>query len=321
MFDRWRSSIPLVLGRPSSTDGEAAFHLFLDAPFSLRGAGPIGVSVLAIVQEASQAFWLQIRLENKAPVHSGIACLGPKGLSVLGGVVPTLYEEWKMNQKYSGLSRASIRLSQGGDIDGPPPFEKLQVGVPSQKLGRKGKFSYQQESSSKSNRPSADSGNVEGKSTIQQQSTDVKATNSVNSVSHLEKAEEKPSSSETRPKEVVEAVPVQNQAASQKLLYKMSRPSGNRPPFKNRNHRGKGRMEDQEVYTLEEYERRKSGTSQLPKETSSYTNHDEELARQLQNKFDLEDFHVQDSTSRTNVEDIRMSMFNFERDTYANESL
>lgn len=91
---------------------------------------------------------------------------------------------------------------------------------------------------------------------------------------------------------VVEAVPVQNQAASQKLLYKMSRPSGNRPPFKNRNHRGKGRMEDQEVYTLEEYERRKSGTSQLPKETSSYTNHDEELARQLQNKFDLEDFHV-----------------------------
>lgn len=59
----------------------------------------------------------------------------------------------------------------------------------------------QQESSSKSNRPSADSGNVEGKSTIQQQSTDVKATNSVNSVSHLEKAEEKPSSSETRPKE------------------------------------------------------------------------------------------------------------------------
>ncbi|TYK00068.1 tudor domain-containing protein 3 isoform X2 [Cucumis melo var. makuwa] len=179
----------------------------------------------------------------------------------------------------------------------------------------------QQESSSKSNRPSADSGNVEGKSTIQQQSTDVKATNSVNSVSHLEKAEEKPSSSETRPKEVVEAVPVQNQAASQKLLYKMSRPSGNRPPFKNRNHRGKGRMEDQEVYTLEEYERRKSGTSQLPKETSSYTNHDEELARQLQNKFDLEDFHVQDSTSRTNVEDIRMSMFNFERDTYANESL
>uniref|UniRef100_A0A0A0LWZ7 Uncharacterized protein n=1 Tax=Cucumis sativus TaxID=3659 RepID=A0A0A0LWZ7_CUCSA len=84
-----------------------------------------------------------IRLENKAPVHSGIACLGSKGLSVLGGVVPTLYEEWKMNQKYSGLSRESMRLSQGGDVDGPPPFEKLQVGAPSQKLGQKGKSSCQ----------------------------------------------------------------------------------------------------------------------------------------------------------------------------------
>lgn len=89
---------------------------------------------------------------------------------------------------------------------------------------------------------------------------------------------------------VAEAVPVQNQAASQKLLFKTSQ-RGCRP-FNSRNHRGKGRMEDQEVYTLEEYERRKSGTSQLPKETSSYTNQDEELARQLQNKFDLEDFHV-----------------------------
>lgn len=37
-FDRWRSRI----------------HLFLDCPFSLRGVGPIGVSLLAIVQEASQ---------------------------------------------------------------------------------------------------------------------------------------------------------------------------------------------------------------------------------------------------------------------------
>lgn len=91
---------------------------------------------------------------------------------------------------------------------------------------------------------------------------------------------------------VVEAVPVQNQAASQKLLHKMSQQDGNRRHFNNRNHRGKGRMEDQVVYTLEEYERRKSGTSQLPKETSSYTNHDEELAWQLQNQFDLEDSQV-----------------------------
>ena len=59
----------------------------------------------------------------------------------------------------------------------------------------------QPESSSKSNRPSADSGNIEGKSTIEQQSADAKAPNSVNSASHVEKVEEKPSSSETRPKE------------------------------------------------------------------------------------------------------------------------
>lgn len=91
---------------------------------------------------------------------------------------------------------------------------------------------------------------------------------------------------------VVEAVPVQNQAASQKLLHKMSQQDGNRRHFGNRNHRGKGRMEDPEVYTLEEYERRKSGTSQLPKETSSHTNQDEELARRLQIQFDLEESHV-----------------------------
>lgn len=57
-------------------------------------------------------------------------------------MVPTLYEEWKMNQKYSGLSRASVRLSQGGDVDGPPPFEKLQVGAP-RKFSQKEKSSCQ----------------------------------------------------------------------------------------------------------------------------------------------------------------------------------
>lgn len=91
---------------------------------------------------------------------------------------------------------------------------------------------------------------------------------------------------------VVEAVPVQNQAASQKLLHKMSQQDGNHRHFNNRKHRGKGRMEDPVVYTLEEYERRKSGTNQIPKNASSYTSHDEQLAWQLQNQFDLEDSHV-----------------------------
>lgn len=61
-------------------------------------------------------------------------------------------------------------------------------------------FTDQPESSSKSNKPTADSGNMEGKPIIQQ-SADMKAINSVNSAPHVEKVEEKPSSSETRPKE------------------------------------------------------------------------------------------------------------------------
>jgi hypothetical protein len=45
----------------------------------------------------------------------------------MGGVVQSLYEEWQMNQKFSGLSRSSLRLSQNDDGVGPPPFEKLDV--------------------------------------------------------------------------------------------------------------------------------------------------------------------------------------------------
>lgn len=67
-------------------------------------------------------------MENKVPVHSGIACLNPKALTVLGGVVQSLYEEWQMNQKYSGFSRSSLRQLEDRDSGGPPPFVKLQVG-------------------------------------------------------------------------------------------------------------------------------------------------------------------------------------------------
>lgn len=72
----------------------------------------------------------QVRLENKAMIHSCIVCLNPKVITLMGGVVQSLYDEWKMNQKYSGTSRSSLRLSQESDNGGPPPFEKLQVGVP-----------------------------------------------------------------------------------------------------------------------------------------------------------------------------------------------
>lgn len=68
-------------------------------------------------------------MESKAQVHSGIVCLNPKVITVLGGVVPTLYEEWQMNKKYSGFDRSFIKTSKEGDMGGPPPFEKLQIGA------------------------------------------------------------------------------------------------------------------------------------------------------------------------------------------------
>ncbi|XP_021277123.1 tudor domain-containing protein 3 [Herrania umbratica] len=83
----------------------------------------------------------KIRLENKAIIHGGILCLNPKVVNLLGGVVQSLYEEWEMNQKYSGFSRSSLRSSQSG-TGGPPPFEKLQIEAPlSSRLVQQGRSS------------------------------------------------------------------------------------------------------------------------------------------------------------------------------------
>lgn len=57
---------------------------------------------------------------------------------MIGGVVPSLHEEWQMNKKYSGFSRSSLRLTQDSDGSGPPPFEKLQVGLPQRRLVQQG---------------------------------------------------------------------------------------------------------------------------------------------------------------------------------------
>lgn len=84
----------------------------------------------------SLPFDLQVRLENKAIIRNGIVCLNPKVLTVLGGVVQSLYEEWQMNKKYSGFSRSTLRLSKESDGNGPPPFEKLQVGAPKTQFPR-----------------------------------------------------------------------------------------------------------------------------------------------------------------------------------------
>lgn len=64
-------------------------------------------------------------------------------ITVVGGIVPSLYEEWKMNRKYSGFSRSSLRLSQESDGTGPPPFEKFQIGAPQNRFVQQGESSQQ----------------------------------------------------------------------------------------------------------------------------------------------------------------------------------
>lgn len=79
-------------------------------------------------------------MENKVAVHSGIVCLNPKVIIILGGVVQSLYEEWEMNKKYSAFSRSSARPPQESDGGGPPPFEKLQIRAPSHRFAQHGRL-------------------------------------------------------------------------------------------------------------------------------------------------------------------------------------
>lgn len=66
-------------------------------------------------------------MEKKISVHSGILCLEPDSILVMGGLVQYLHDEWQISRKYSGFSRSSLKLSQTDDGTGPPPFEKLQI--------------------------------------------------------------------------------------------------------------------------------------------------------------------------------------------------
>lgn len=87
----------------------------------------------------------------------------------------------------------------------------------------------------------------------------------------------------------MESVPIQNQAAAQKLLQKLNHPNqGDRHP-RGRKYRGKGIEEDPNVLTLEEYEKRKAQAkySKVPN-----ISNDEDLAWQLHNQLNLEDSQV-----------------------------
>ncbi|CAK9154429.1 unnamed protein product [Ilex paraguariensis] len=256
----------------------------------------------------------KVLLKNKAMIRSGIVCLDAKVITILGGVVQSLYEEWQMNQKYGGFSRSS-RLSQETEAGGPPPFEKLKIVASSQMSVQQGKFSQKTVLSSKSYRPThtekGKSYEYEERGKVDNRDSKVDRK-SENAKSDAQNAciEEKPTSSESRPKEA-ESIPVHNQVAAQKLFQKMSQPNRDDRHSRGQRHRGKGKQEESPVLTLDEWERRKAGVNLVMRE--ELPNQDEELALQLQRQFDLEDIQVQKGPHVTEAEDIRMSMFNFER--------
>lgn len=93
---------------------------------------------------------------------------------------------------------------------------------------------------------------------------------------------------------MAEAVPVQNQAAAQKLLQKLNQPNWDDRHSRGGKHRGKGRGRQEElpVFTLEEWERRKAGGNLAVRDELAGVSQDEALAQQLQNQFDMEDHQV-----------------------------
>ncbi|KAK1396865.1 putative RecQ mediated genome instability protein [Heracleum sosnowskyi] len=212
----------------------------------------------------------KIHFEDKAIMRNGILCLNPKGTTVLGGVVQSLYEEWQMNQKYSGFSRTSVQLSNDGDTGGPPQFEKLHVGAPSRRFNQ-GKFPQISGLTSKSSDLAfvgKDGGSIyEQSSKLQHSVTKVENMNSnVKSDSVIERNEGKITSSESRPKEVVESIPVQNQAAAQKLLEKMNHNGRGDRFVRGGKYRGKGKFEEAPVFTLDEWEKRKASANSSMKQ-------------------------------------------------------
>lgn len=68
-------------------------------------------------------------------IRDGLVCLTPKEVTVLGGYVQSLTEEWQMKKKYSSLARSSQESKAG---DGPPPFEELQIRTGSHHRGKQG---------------------------------------------------------------------------------------------------------------------------------------------------------------------------------------
>lgn len=80
--------------------------------------------------------------------------------------------------------------------------------------------------------------------------------------------------------------------AAQKLLQKTSQPNYTDRNSRGHRRRGKYEEDDSSVITLDEWERRKTGIDLPTAHEHSHFSRDEDLARQLQEQFDLEDNHV-----------------------------
>lgn len=243
----------------------------------------------------------KIRLENRVPINNGILCLSAKNVTVIGGTVQSLYEEWQMNQKYSGLSRPSLRLSPSDDGVGPPPFEKLDIEARPCRETKVQAYPARKLAVNSGGKPMNEGSNDENRDNIES------------------KVESKQITQDSRPKEVSEAVPVQNQAAAQKLLQKMSQAVPEDRRGRGHRFKGKGKEEDAQVFTLDEWEKRKAISSKPAAESYVHdTSRDEELARQLQEQLDLEDLHggagagvLHGGAESSDAERLRMSMFSF----------
>lgn len=269
----------------------------------------------------------QVRLENKAVVRDGLVCLTPKEVTVLGGHVQSLFDEWQMKRKYASLSRSSGRQSQEGKAgDGPPPFEELQI-----RTGSHHRDSHKatsrtivptavERAAKHSGGEKGETSEVAGNKIGADKNSQKGSADSDPKISVKVENQDKPSSSDTRPKQAVEAVPLQNQAAAQVLLEKMKHSSSNERQYRGRGRRGRGRGrgreedDDSAVLTLEEWEKRKtSGGAVATADHPSDTTRDEDLAWQLQNQFDLEDSSYGQEVHGTGAADIRMNMFDYGR--------
>lgn len=91
---------------------------------------------------------------------------------------------------------------------------------------------------------------------------------------------------------VTASIPVQNQVAAQKLLQKTSQPNFSDRTSRSHRHRGRFEEEESHLLTLDEWERRKTGIHLPTTHDHHNISQDEDLARQLQEQFDLEDVHV-----------------------------